>query len=197
MEPDDGLTAAERKRRRDLEYNEEDTGVTSIQKEERIAQVDLANFGVPAGGKVWLARLPNFLSLNSVPFDELMWDPEDAEDAPEGESQEAGAAKPTLPDENIIRWKWSTDEHGQVVSWASRVVLPLLLRADALLSARRRSPTLASYAGPTAPFPSSSAQSCSTSPPPSTTLPTSPPALPSPRTPPTFSPASTKPADTA
>lgn len=129
MESDDGLTAAERQRRRDLEYNEEDTGVTSIQKEERIAQIDVANFGVPAGGKVWLARLPNFLSLNSVSFDELMWDPEDAEDAPDGEAQEDGTPKPTLPDENIIRWRWSTDAQGEAVRPASFVAAPLGLES--------------------------------------------------------------------
>ncbi|GAA5999459.1 RNA polymerase-associated LEO1 family protein [Rhodotorula paludigena] len=124
--PDDGLTADERARRQRLEYEEDDyagAGLDAddpnahvLRHEEVIAQLPLANFSVPAGGKVWHARLPNFLQIQTSPFDEQTWEAEDLAvgGGAAGESQDD--VKPrTLPDENVIRWRWTKDELGQVM----------------------------------------------------------------------------------
>lgn len=118
---DDGLTAEERQRRIDLEYDEGDEEAMQVTKEERIAQIELANFGVPTGGKVWHARLPNFLELNSKAFDPKTWQEEDGNDdngmsQSQGEDSPAPRNKAPVPDENVIRWKWTKDELGDFVS---------------------------------------------------------------------------------
>ncbi|GAA5987362.1 hypothetical protein JCM10908_001927 [Rhodotorula pacifica] len=128
-EPDDGLTAEERARRRALEYDEED--ITGDMEHERVqmeeqqllsANLPLANLPVPAGGKVWHARMPNFLEIRSKPFDDKEWDPkeEDLENGAEAESQGDGAQSQEVkqrmvPDENVIRWRWTKDQLGEVV----------------------------------------------------------------------------------
>lgn len=117
QEADDGLTAEERARRKALEYEEEDygggvddeTAHQIITHDELIANIPLANLSVPAGGKVWHAKMPNFLQLKTTAFDEAKWSPEEEE--AETESQ----GRPPLPDENTIRWRWTKDELGQVV----------------------------------------------------------------------------------
>ncbi|BGO92549.1 hypothetical protein NBRC10512_000469 [Rhodotorula toruloides] len=117
QEADDGLTAEERARRKALEYEEEDygggvddeTAHQIITHDELIANIPLANLSVPAGGKVWHAKMPNFLQLKTTAFDEAKWSPEEEE--AETESQ----GRPPLPDENTIRWRWTKDELGQVI----------------------------------------------------------------------------------
>ncbi|CEQ41245.1 SPOSA6832_02941 [Sporobolomyces salmonicolor] len=131
----DALTEEERARRRRLEYEEEeeerylsDDGLAAqtITQEERIAQVPLANFSIPAGGKVWHAKLPNFLGLETGAWDERSWQPDEEAEAAAATNQEAsqgedvkphvnGAGKGNLPDENVIRWRWTKDELGEVV----------------------------------------------------------------------------------
>lgn len=159
--PNDGLTPAEREHRRRLEYNEEDAvgadgydddddhagpgAAQMVHTEEVIAQIPLANFSVPAGGKVWHARMPHFLQVATGAFDEETWEPEDV---PQGagrtaaaggqqESQDAASqdeVKPrTVPDENVIRWRWTKDELGQAV----RFLLPPS-RHGVLPSVRRK-----------------------------------------------------------
>ena len=120
---DDGLTDEERARRQALEYGEDDNeDMEIIKKHEAIAQVELANFYLPATEKVWHARLPNFLSLQPQAFDDVMWEPEDQEDLPPTQSQDgqdspSGAATPkgNVPDENVIRWRWAMDSQGTPV----------------------------------------------------------------------------------
>ncbi|GAA5881574.1 hypothetical protein JCM3774_005354 [Rhodotorula dairenensis] len=127
-EPDDGLTAEERARRRALEYDEEDiTGDLDhdrVQMEEQqlvTAELPLANLPVPAGGKVWHARMPNFLEIRSKPFDDREWDPkeEDLENAAGAEMDQGEASQDVkqrmVPDENVIRWRWTKDQLGEVV----------------------------------------------------------------------------------
>jgi RNA polymerase-associated protein LEO1 len=117
----DDLTSEERERRRRLEYEEGDEPAMEVTKEERIAQIELANFAIPQGGKVWHARLPNFLSLNSTPFEEIMWEPpEDIDEASQGAggADSPAPSKATVPDENVIRWRWTKDELGAVVCLA-------------------------------------------------------------------------------
>lgn len=110
---DDGLTEEERQRRRELEYDEGDDEAMQVTKEERVAQIELANYGVPTGGKVWHARLPNFLELNPTPFDPESWQPQDdVELESQGDDSPAPKRKAPVPDENVIRWKWTQDELG-------------------------------------------------------------------------------------
>ena len=156
-EEDEDIDEEERQRRKHLEYGEEDEDAVRsdqdseagggpqqmITHEERIAQVPLANLAVPAGGKVWHAKLPNFLGLETQAWNEENWQPEDNE----GESQQASqqessqggedvkpniggkSGKGHLPDENVIRWRWTKDELGQVVSFLT-LSLPFLTSAD-------------------------------------------------------------------
>lgn len=127
-EPDDGLTAEERARRRALEYDEEE--ITGDMEHERVqmeeqelvtAELPLANLPVPAGGKVWHARMPNFLEIRPKPFDDQTWDPkeEDLENAAEADQGDGVGSQEVkqrmVPDENVIRWRWTKDQLGQVV----------------------------------------------------------------------------------
>lgn len=129
-QPDDGLTPEERARRRALEYDEEEiTGEMAADREEMFnqeqqvtADVPLANVPVPAGGKVWHARMPNFLEIRTKPFDDKSWDPkeEDMENAgaDEAAASAAGGAEVKqrmVPDENVIRWRWTKDQLGEAV----------------------------------------------------------------------------------
>ncbi|BGP49443.1 Paf1 complex component [Rhodotorula kratochvilovae] len=133
--PADGLTAEERARRHALEYEEEDYGGAAAgeddlgaghvlhTQEEVIAQLPLANLSVPPGGKVWHARMPHFLQIQTGAFDARTWEPEDpiaasqqqdSQDAA-GASQQEDVKPRTVPDENVIRWRWTKDELGQVI----------------------------------------------------------------------------------
>lgn len=143
-EGDDDLTEEQRQERARLEYPEEDDGgfisqneseggggpQQMITHEERIAQVPLANLAVPAGGKVWHAKLPNFLGLETQAWNQESWEPEDNEDEPSQQEASQGgedvkpniggkSGKGHLPDENVIRWRWTKDELGQVVRYTA------------------------------------------------------------------------------
>ncbi|GAA6024777.1 hypothetical protein JCM11491_000778 [Sporobolomyces phaffii] len=153
---DDGMTAEEREERRRLEYGEDEELGYSGQEdgegghqeqittthEERIAQVPLVNYSVPAGGKVWHAKLPNFLRLETTAWSEAHWNPEDEAKAVEDEaSQDPSASqsqgqgedvkpklgsarnKSHLPDENVIRWRWTKDELGQFIKQSNARVV--------------------------------------------------------------------------
>lgn len=111
---DDGLTEEERQRRQALEYDESDEPAMQVTKEERIAQIELANYAVPTGGKVWHARLPNFLSMDRNVFSAAHWSPpEDPE--PSQPDEDAAVRKAPVPDENVMRWRWSQDDLGNFV----------------------------------------------------------------------------------
>lgn len=115
----DNLTEEERRSRQRLEYNEDDNQGEIQKREETIAQVSLANLGIPKSDRTWHARLPNFLNLETTPFDENVWEPKEDEF---DESQEGGTSTPggsqkaAVLDENVIRWRWGTDQMGNDVS---------------------------------------------------------------------------------
>jgi RNA polymerase-associated protein LEO1 len=141
---DDSISPEEAARRKALEYGEDDDArlrsddelgegeqeAITTTHEERIAQVPLVNYSVPAGGKVWHAKLPNFLRLETTAWSQDHWQPEEeeqgqVEDSQEGQNQSQGGdeTKPKigrnkshLPDENVIRWRWTKDELGEYVS---------------------------------------------------------------------------------
>ncbi|GAA5849204.1 hypothetical protein JCM8547_006477 [Rhodosporidiobolus lusitaniae] len=86
------------------------------------AQVPLANYSVPAGGKVWHARMPGFLQIAVNPYDEESWQPEDLEKEEEMSQTQGEDVKPkvkkshgALPDENVVRWRWTRDELNNVI----------------------------------------------------------------------------------
>lgn len=166
---DDGLTPDQREERRRLEYGEEEAGLFSGDEEvghqeqitttheERIAQVPLVNYSVPAGGKVWHAKLPNFLRLETTAWSQDTWRPEDEEaqaeedamqsqDASQGEDvkPKIGRNKSHLPDENVIRWRWTKDELGEYVSSSldsissSSLLTPVARSVDQTIERTRR-----------------------------------------------------------
>lgn len=119
MEEGEGITEEEQRRRNALEYGEDDN-LDTVDKVEVVASVDIVNFAIPAGGRVWHARLPHFLSINSTPFNEATWEPEADEEEKMGVDGAApgtpgGPTRGAVLDENVIRWKWGTDEHGNPV----------------------------------------------------------------------------------
>jgi len=125
---EDGLTSTQRDERKRMEYDEaegsdRDQTPQFEEKEQTIAQITLGNFGRPPEGKVWHARLPNFLSLDSAPFDQSTWEPPVKEEAEADE--DGGRQKGELPDENVIRWRWGKNDKGEDVSRlvASQAVL--------------------------------------------------------------------------
>lgn len=112
-EDEEQLSETEQARRQELEYPEPEGDPTSTE-EKVIADISLLANPVPAQSKVWHARLPNFLALETKAFDDATWEPptvgEEVEDGEEGER------KPPVPDENVIRWRWGVDAQGKPVS---------------------------------------------------------------------------------
>lgn len=103
----------------EAEGSERDQTPEFEEKEQTIAQISIGNFGRPPEGKVWHARLPNFLSLDSTPFDPATWEPPVKDEAePE---DEGGRQKAELPDENVVRWRWGKNDKGEDVSHTSRL----------------------------------------------------------------------------
>lgn len=125
-EEEEELDEEEVSRRKKLEYEEDEDPSNLTTTNESIASINLANYAMPPAGKVWHARLPNFLELNSKPFSEESWksdqfelekqraveDAERKEDEGEGKKEKA-----IIPDENVIRWRWGMDDYGEPVSF--------------------------------------------------------------------------------
>lgn len=119
MDDGQGITEDEQRRRNALEYGEDDN-IETVDVVDTVVAVDLVNFGIPEGGRVWHARLPHFLNLNSAPFDEATWEPEVDDQEKTGVDGAApgtpgGPTRGTVLDENVIRWKWRVDEEGNPV----------------------------------------------------------------------------------
>ena len=125
---EDDLTPAERALREKLEYNEDEGTTEVVHIPTQMAELTLANFGMPEQARVWLARLPNFLALETTKFNEFMWE-EEKEEKPDKEKVESqdeeGTPKPVVPDENVIRWRWHKAEGEEPV----RTILSRVVRA--------------------------------------------------------------------
>ncbi|GAA5974443.1 hypothetical protein JCM11641_003216 [Rhodosporidiobolus odoratus] len=131
----EGLTAEEAAARKRLEYDEDDDARSqagsdvfaqqTIEQEQRFAQVPFANVSVPPGGKVWHTRLPGFLKMVTNPFDEKAWEPKDLQEDEQAETQEGEERKPRVrvADENVIRWRWTRDELGEVIKQSNARIL--------------------------------------------------------------------------
>ena len=55
--------------------------------------------------------MPNFLRIEGQDFDEMKWD--DLEE--DRMNTFEGGHRSTIPDENVIRWRWNSDETGNLV----------------------------------------------------------------------------------
>ena len=119
---EEGLSSRQREERKRMEYDEADGSERDStpefeEKDQTVAQISLGNFGRPPDGKVWHARLPNFLSLDPAPFDQPSWEPPVREEV--DPDDDAARHKAELPDENVIRWRWGKDQDGNDVSRAT------------------------------------------------------------------------------
>jgi len=85
--------------RGDLENNQETTRI----------QVEIPKITTDLGSKIHFVRFPNFLSVESRPFDPSVYEDEIEEDEL---MDEEGRTRLKLKVENTIRWKKFTDENG-------------------------------------------------------------------------------------
>ncbi|TIC05216.1 hypothetical protein E3Q16_02298 [Wallemia mellicola] len=99
--------------RRALEYNEEDMPTEGVILEQvRTATMDINNLPpIRSVDKNWLAKIPNFLNIQSAGFDRNTFEDDDK----------------NLPDNanslNTIRWRWHQDNSGQTIAQSnSRVI---------------------------------------------------------------------------
>lgn len=112
----EALSESEQERRNQLEYPEPEGDPTST-TEETIAAITILAKPIPTQSKVWHARLPNFLALETKPFDKATWvPPTEAEEEDSQTAGEEGEKKAPVPDENVIRWRWGKDAQGKPVS---------------------------------------------------------------------------------
>ena len=163
------LSESEQARRNELEYPEPEGDPTSTE-EQTIAEITILANPIPTQSKVWHARLPNFLALETKPFEKATWVPPVEVEEEDSQGAEEGEKKAPVPDENVIRWRWGKDAQGKPVS--PPPLPPPLLVLIWINRFRKRIP--ASWNGQTDPSRSKSVQNYSTSPPRSTPQPPSP-----------------------
>ncbi|TIA87011.1 hypothetical protein E3P99_03453 [Wallemia hederae] len=99
--------------RRAMEYNEEDMPTDGVILEQvRTATMDINNLPpIRSSEKNWLAKIPNFLNIQSAGFDRESFGEDDKSLA-----QNANSA-------NTIRWRWHQDQSGQTIAQSnSRVI---------------------------------------------------------------------------
>ncbi|KAI8448713.1 Leo1-like protein-domain-containing protein [Phakopsora pachyrhizi] len=121
--------AKEKLRRRELEYEEDrnSDGELGETKNLQVAEVTLPNLPLPnpSDGKHWDFRLPNFLRLETAPFDEQSFlnGSDETEERDEVEKSNSTGNSTHLSDHNVIRWRWVRGEDGTMVKQSnSRVI---------------------------------------------------------------------------
>lgn len=116
------LSESEQARRNELEYPEPEGDPTSTE-EQTIAEITILANPIPTQSKVWHARLPNFLALETKPFEKATWVPPVEVEEEDSQGAEEGEKKAPVPDENVIRWRWGKDAQGKPIPQAnSRIV---------------------------------------------------------------------------
>ncbi|QRV88597.1 RNA polymerase-associated protein LEO1 [Ceratobasidium sp. AG-Ba] len=107
----DGLTEAERKHRKAMEYEEEE-GEEAIPQVVREAEVNIPKLPLPTSsdGQYWMMRMPNFLKLDTKPFHQDTY--EGPQEDYEGEERKESAIM--LDVTNTIRWRWVQGEDGEM-----------------------------------------------------------------------------------
>ncbi|KAG8959364.1 hypothetical protein FRC00_001693 [Tulasnella sp. 408] len=112
----DGLTPAERRKRKAMEYEEDDEAAEEQQVVELSeAQAQLPNLPLPVSsdGNYWILRLPNFIKLESNPFDQDTYQgPGIDEDSTLNNREKSMSIK--LEVENTIRWRWVKGPDGRM-----------------------------------------------------------------------------------
>ncbi|KAJ1306541.1 hypothetical protein OPQ81_007542 [Rhizoctonia solani] len=108
----DGLTEAERKHRRNMEYEEEE-GEPAEPQILREAEINIPKLPLPTSSdsQYWMMRLPNFLKLDTKPFHNETY--EGPQDEYDGEDRKAASAI-MLDVTNTIRWRWIQGENGEM-----------------------------------------------------------------------------------
>ncbi|KAF8595394.1 Leo1-domain-containing protein [Ceratobasidium sp. AG-I] len=108
----DGLTEAERKHRKALEYEEEEEGEMEPPTVLREAEVNIPKLPLPTSSdhKYWMMRMPNFLKLDTKPFHRDTY--EGPQEDYEGEERRESAIM--LDVSNTIRWRWAQGENGEM-----------------------------------------------------------------------------------
>ncbi|CAE6487490.1 unnamed protein product [Rhizoctonia solani] len=107
----DGLTEAERKHRKNMEYEEEEGEPTEPQIL-REAEINIPKLPLPTSSdnQYWMMRMPNFLKLDTKPFHTETY--EGPQDEYEGEDRKESAIM--LDVTNTIRWRWIQGENGEM-----------------------------------------------------------------------------------
>jgi len=68
---------------------------------------------IPRAKPIYYVKLPNILSIQPKPFEHDTYDGEDLRDV--NEEQDDGTVRLRHKTENVVRWRWGTDENGQRV----------------------------------------------------------------------------------
>ncbi|KAF8705594.1 Leo1-like protein, partial [Rhizoctonia solani] len=107
----DGLTEAERKHRKNMEYEEEE-GESAEPQILREAEINIPKLPLPTSSdsQYWMMRLPSFLKLDTKPFHTETY--EGPQDEYEGEDKKESAIM--LDVTNTIRWRWIQGEDGEM-----------------------------------------------------------------------------------
>ncbi|CAE6437590.1 unnamed protein product [Rhizoctonia solani] len=107
----DGLTEAERKHRKNMEYEEEE-GEPAEPQILREAEINIPKLPLPTSSdnQYWMMRLPNFLKLDTKPFHSETY--EGPQDDYEGEERKESATM--LDVTNTVRWRWIQGENGEM-----------------------------------------------------------------------------------
>ncbi|GAB1518514.1 Paf1 complex component [Rhizoctonia solani] len=107
----DGLTEAERKHRKNMEYEEEE-GESAEPQILREAEINIPKLPLPTSSdsQYWMMRLPSFLKLDTKPFHTETY--EGPQDEYEGEDKKESAIM--LDVTNTIRWRWIHGEDGEM-----------------------------------------------------------------------------------
>ncbi|KAG9018905.1 hypothetical protein FRB90_008486 [Tulasnella sp. 427] len=105
---DDGLSTAERRKRKAMEYEEEEEAAEdqpAVELTESQAQLPNLPLPVSSDGSYWILRLPNFIKLESNPFDQDTYQGPGLDDDSSLNNREKSMGI-KLEVENTIRWRW-------------------------------------------------------------------------------------------
>ncbi|KAG8926570.1 hypothetical protein FRC02_008795 [Tulasnella sp. 418] len=117
--PDDAeLSAAERSRRKAMEYEEDDAEQEQEVLPAVIAQLSIPNLPPPRSSDKthWIIRMPNFVKLDTKPFHpDTYTGPEgDYDDPAQGLNMRERSMSIKLEVENTLRWRWVKGADGQM-----------------------------------------------------------------------------------
>lgn len=109
----ESLNSEALEQRKNLEYDEDDMPTEGVILEQiKTATMDINNLPpIRSNDSKWLAKIPNFLNIQTAPFDKSTVDDDD--------KLLPASSNP----HNTVRWRWTTTEDGQTVQQSnSRIV---------------------------------------------------------------------------